>query len=135
MIGIQAPATSLDIARWFLVLTAAYTAFRMITCFFRRTPLSASSGFVSDALLFSGSTLLLIGVWSPETMKALGNQTPYLVLAGFAGLGVSLGAAFRERGHPNVSEKSARKLNSFLTDSRVKSLLKEIEKESTNDSQ
>lgn len=135
MIGLQVPSTSLDIARWFLVLTAAYTTFRLITCFCRKAPLSISSGFVSDALLFSGSILLLIGVWSPETMKALGDPTPYLVLAGFAGLGVSLGAAFREGSHPNVNEKDARKLNAVLTDSRVKALLKEIEKESSNKSQ
>ena len=47
-----------------------------------------------NAATFAGSFMLLLGVLSPEILKAIGNLKPYLLFAGFTGLSYTLWALF-----------------------------------------
>jgi hypothetical protein len=43
-------------------------------------------GVVFDAATFSGSVLLLIGIFDARVLHAIGEVKPYLLIAAFAGL-------------------------------------------------
>jgi hypothetical protein len=90
-----------------------------------------NAGLVADAILFSGSVLLLIGVWWPQTLAALGDLTPYLVLAGLAGVGVTAGAAFRG-GKTSVAGPEVERLTNILSDARVIELVKQLDDDRRN---
>lgn len=41
---------------------------------------------VFDSATFSGSAILLYGIWSPEVLALLGSTKPFLLVGGLAGL-------------------------------------------------
>ncbi|MER8504717.1 MULTISPECIES: hypothetical protein [unclassified Mesorhizobium] len=94
---IDPPTSPLDVGRWMLALSVIYLVFRGTVSYNRKAALWHSA-FVFDALLFATSVMLLVGVWFPATLKALGDLTIYLVLAGMSGIGSSLGSALKKDG-------------------------------------
>lgn len=126
---ISPPSTSGDVARWLLALTILYLVARLGIGLLRKSSVSLNIGFISDGVLFSGSALILAGVWWPATMEAIGDLTAYLILAGIGGVTASLGAAFREGSQRDGQKADAKKLNALLSDRRVTDLLRQIEQE------
>ena len=59
-------------------------------------PQKSSVGMVFDAATFAGSVLVLVALFYPKVLTALGDTKPYLILAGFFGLVYSFHALFAD---------------------------------------
>ena len=81
----EPPSTALQVARWILIVSSSYVVSRKILAYRRGKAEPITVALLSDGLFFSSSILVLMGVWWPEVIKAIGDLTPYLVLAGLGG--------------------------------------------------
>jgi hypothetical protein len=80
------PATSVDVTRWLLVCAVAYIAARFAIVALRHQSMPREWTLAGDALMFGTSLLLLVGAWSPGTMKAIGDTSSFLVFSGLVGV-------------------------------------------------
>lgn len=94
---LELPTTSASVTRWLLVSSAGYLIAReVVRLIMRHRAADVSATSVSDALLFGTSILLLCGAWNPETMRALGDTSSFLVFAGLVGVSGAVRAIFRK---------------------------------------
>ncbi|TPJ40091.1 hypothetical protein [Mesorhizobium sp. B2-7-1] len=126
---IDPPASSLEITRWVIGLAGFYLVLRMLVALFLKKRPLWSISFIFDAVVFSTSVLLLVGCWYPQTLKALGDVSLYLALAGMVGIGTSLGSVFqRDPVEPRRPRPpSGETLNYVLSDNDVFTIAREAE--------
>ncbi len=80
------PGDTAGIGRWTIGLAAAYLLFRTVVVQVRRVD-DEGLGAVGDAMSFSVSCLLLLGVCYPRiVLVAIGDTTPFLVFSGLGGI-------------------------------------------------
>jgi hypothetical protein len=84
------PTTSHELGVWLLFLALGYTIVAWITR--RRSGLAISPQVAFDAATFAGSVMLLLGVVSEATLKAIGDTTLFFIIAGIGGLVSALAA-------------------------------------------
>ena len=78
-----------------LCLAVGYLAFRAMVLLIRGKK-DDGLGVLGDALAFSSSVLLLMGVWYPDTvLKAIGETKPFLIFAGLGGVYYAIVTPFR----------------------------------------
>jgi len=80
------PETTEHVYAWFLTLFIAYMLLRKAVVRIRGGRPRTTMARLSDGGTFAGSLLLLIGVIHPATLKALGDTTAFLTMAGVGGL-------------------------------------------------
>lgn len=128
---IEPPTSPLDVGRWMLALSIIYILFRIVVAHQRKGALWHST-YVFDALLFATSVMLLVGVWFPATLKALGDLTIYLVLAGMSGIGSSLGSALRRDQVAGEGPSEPPDFKHILAHAEVKEIVHKVETNSTS---
>ena len=79
------PVTADAVWAWFLALFLAYILGRKAIAATRGAAAPTTLGRLSDAATFAGSALLLSGVVNPATLKAVGDTTGFLIIAGAGG--------------------------------------------------
>jgi hypothetical protein len=80
------PGTLLEVTRWLLVCGALYILARLAVARLRHHAMPHEWMLAGDALMFGTSLLLLIGAWSPITMRAIGDTSSFLLFSGFVGV-------------------------------------------------
>jgi hypothetical protein len=81
-----APETASGVWAWFLAVFVLYTLVRKLVARLRGRRAPTNMARLSDAATFAGSLLLLVGIVHPATLKAVGDTTGFLVIAGVGGL-------------------------------------------------
>lgn len=104
---ISPPTTAEQVSKWILVLSVCYIGVRMLFAWRRKSSVDVGIAIISDALLFAGSVLVILGIWYHAVLLAIGDLTVYLVMAGLAGISVTLRSAWREGLPPPSKETSA----------------------------
>ena len=86
-VGLTAPPeTTAGVRLWFLAIFVIYIVARKGVARLYRRSAPTNMARLSDAATFAGSLLLLIGIVNPETLKAVGDTTVFLIIAGVGGL-------------------------------------------------
>ena len=85
---------------WFLALVALYAFGRKAVAGLHGHPAATNMARLSDATTFAGSLLLLAGLVHPATLKAVGDTTAFLAIAGIGGLFYSAEQLLSDRGDP-----------------------------------
>ncbi len=80
------PETTASVRLWFIALFALYLFGRKSLARLHGGAAPTNMARLSDAATFAGSLLLLAGVVDPETLKAVGDTTVFLIIAGIGGL-------------------------------------------------
>jgi hypothetical protein len=79
---------------WVIALMLGYLALAFVINVFRfGHPVHRRKELITcifDASLFSGATVLLMGVLNDTVLAAIGDTTPYLIVGGFAGVAYSV---------------------------------------------
>jgi len=76
------PGTTAEVWGWFMTIPVAYTFTRKAVARLRGGIAPTTMARLSDAATFSGAVLVLIGILHPETLKALGDTTAFLIIGG-----------------------------------------------------
>lgn len=92
------PETSQGVWAWFLALFIAYMLSRKTMARLRGSTAATTMARLSDAATFAGSFLLLVGVVHPATLRAVGDTTVFLVIAGAGGVLYGLEQVWAEDG-------------------------------------
>lgn len=80
------PDTTAGVRLWFMTLFAVYLFARKGLARLHGGVAATNMARLSDAATFAGSLLLLAGIVNPETLKAVGDTTVFLIIAGIGGL-------------------------------------------------
>jgi hypothetical protein len=96
------PASAQQAGRWIFVLSLAYILTRKFVGWLRGASGPTGIALLGDAIFFSSSVMVLMGVWWPNVMAAIGDLTIYLVLAGLGGLFYTLEAIPKEGRRPDA---------------------------------
>ncbi len=80
------PETTSGVWAWFLAVFVLYMLVRKGVARLRGARAATNMARLSDATTFAGSLLLLVGVVHPATLKAVGDTTGFLIIAGVGGL-------------------------------------------------
>jgi hypothetical protein len=80
------PETTNAVWAWFLALFLIYMVARKAVALARGAGAPTTMARLADAATFAGSALLLSGILNPATLKAVGDTTGFLIIAGAGGL-------------------------------------------------
>jgi uncharacterized membrane protein len=80
------PETTNGVWGWFLAVFVLYMLVRKSVARLRGGIASTNMARLSDAATFAGSLLLLVGIINPATLKAVGDTTGFLIIAGVGGV-------------------------------------------------
>lgn len=83
---IAPPETADAVWAWFLLLFLVYMIGRKAVAMTRGATAPTTMARLADAATFAGSALLLSGIVNPATLKAVGDTTGFLIIAGLGGL-------------------------------------------------
>jgi len=90
------PATGPAVLRWMMVIALPYIVVREIVALIKRgSSADISFSFASDAVMFSTSMMLLMGAWNEPTMRAIGDNSLFLLFAGIVGVHGTVRSIFR----------------------------------------
>lgn len=92
MFGVGLPTTEDEFYQWSALLMAIYLAIVCLTHWRLKGNFSAFELVpkVFNSVTFSTSIILLMGVFYPAVLTAIGTTKPFLLVAGFIGLGYGL---------------------------------------------
>ncbi len=79
------PDTTDGVWGWFMAIFIAYILARKGVARLRSGAAPTTMARLSDAATFAGSLLLLVGIINPATLRAVGDTTGFLVIAGVGG--------------------------------------------------
>lgn len=79
------PETADEFWVWFTAVFIAYLVIRKGAVRLRGARAPTNMARLSDAATFAGSVLLLVGIVHPATLRAVGDTTGFLVMAGVGG--------------------------------------------------
>lgn len=89
------PNTNGGLLRWVLVLSLLYIFVRELASLKKHGAFAdVSYNFASDAVMFSTSVMLLIGAWNEPTMRAIGDNSLFLLFSGLVGFHGTFRAIF-----------------------------------------
>jgi hypothetical protein len=94
------PTNEAEFYEWVTVLTGAYLVLAHLIQFLSGRWSNQRQHIVPrvfDSITFSSSTMLLLGITHPPLLLVIGSTTPFLLIAGFAGLLYS-GYSLKPRG-------------------------------------
>jgi hypothetical protein len=87
-----------DVWVWVAALMVAYILLSYLVNWRSQTPVAESGKVIFDRTFngatFAGSAILLLGIFNPEVLKAIGSLKGYLLFASVAGLSYSIRALF-----------------------------------------
>jgi hypothetical protein len=92
------PETTNGVWAWFLGVFVLYMFARKGVARIRGHRAPTNMARLSDAATFAGSLLLLVGIVNPVTLKAVGDTTGFLIIAGVGGLLYAVEQLFDEGG-------------------------------------
>ncbi len=79
------PETANDVRVWFTAVFIVYLVARKGAVRLRGGAAPTNLARLSDAAMFAGSVLLLAGIIHPATLRAVGDTTGFLIMAGVGG--------------------------------------------------
>jgi len=79
------PETTEDVWVWFTAVFIVYLIVRKGAVGLRGGQAPTNMARLSDAATFAGSLVVLIGIVHPATLKAVGDTTGFLIMAGVGG--------------------------------------------------
>ncbi len=81
-----APETTAGVRPWFIVMSVIYLLVRKSLALPRGHAAPTDMARLSDAATFAGSVLLLVGIVDAGTLRAIGDATAFLIIAGVGGV-------------------------------------------------
>jgi hypothetical protein len=124
---IKLPITTDAVAHWLLVLSILYVLLRCGVAYLRNSRIMFEYSIVSDAVCFSGSVLLALGIWYHPVMIAIGDLTAFLIVASLGGLVVTVRALMEEGGGvPRAVPAKPQRLDDVLPDNVVAAIVKVV---------
>lgn len=79
------PETTGDVWVWFTAVFILYLVARKGAVRLRGGQAPTNMACLSDAATFAGSQLVLVGIVHPATLRAVGDTTGFLIMAGVGG--------------------------------------------------
>jgi hypothetical protein len=96
---LTAPPEATDsVWAWFMAISIAYLIARKGAVRLRGGSARTNMGRLSDAATFAGSLLLLFGIIHPATLRAVGDTTGFLIMAGVGGFFYAAEQLFDDEG-------------------------------------